>query len=333
VSSPGLAAAWDEPSAPVAAVATPLVRVRDLHHSYGEQVALGGVSFEVGEGEVFGVLGPNGGGKTTMFRILSTLLPVAPGHVEIAGVDAGRDLAAVRRSIGVVFQSPSLDGKLTVRENLVCHGHLYGYSGAELERRIEAGLVALSLTDRRDAYVETLSGGLKRRVELAKGLLSEPRILILDEPSTGLDPGARRDLWDYVLGLRRERGTTILVTTHLMDEAERCDRLAILDRGRIVAIDTADALRRRIGGDVLTIRSHGADAAEGLCERIAARWSVAATCVDGSVRIEHPDARGLLREIYEAFPDEVDSIQLARPTLEDVFVHETGHKLWNEQAA
>jgi ABC-2 type transport system ATP-binding protein len=327
VTAQGFAAAWDEPAAPLAVSAAPMVRVQDLRHSYGETVALGGVSFEVGEGEVFGVLGPNGGGKTTMFRILSTLLPVAPGHVEIAGVDAGRDLASVRRAIGVVFQSPSLDVKLTVRENLVCHGHLYGYSGAELERRIDTGLGALSLNDRRNEYVETLSGGLKRRVELAKGLLTEPRILILDEPSTGLDPGARRDLWDYVLGLRRERGTTILVTTHLMDEAERCDRLAILDRGRIVAIDTADALRRRIGGDVLTIRSSDAEALRG---RIEARWSLAATCIDGSVRIEHPNARGLLREIYEAFPDEVEAIQLARPTLEDVFVHETGHQLWNE---
>ncbi len=329
VTARAVAAAYAEApgGATASATASPLVRVRDLRHSYGEHVALDGVSFEVGEGEVFGVLGPNGGGKTTMFRILSTLLPVLPGHVEIAGVDAGQDLASVRRAIGVVFQSPSLDGKLTVRENLACHGNLYGFSGPDLARRIDAGLHALALTDRADAFVETLSGGLKRRVELAKGLLSEPRILILDEPSTGLDPGARRDLWEYVLGLRRERGTTILVTTHLMDEAERCDRLAILDRGRIVAIDTADALRSRIGGDVLTIRS---DDAESLRAKIESRWDVSAACVDGSVRIEHPDARGLLREIYEAFPEHVESIQLARPTLEDVFVHETGHQLFGE---
>ena len=305
----------------------PLVRVRDLRHSYGEHVALDGVSFEVAEGEVFGVLGPNGGGKTTMFRILSTLLPARPGHVEIAGFDVGVDLAKVRRSIGVVFQSPSLDIKLTVRENMTCHGNLYGMAGAELSRRVDSGLAALGLTDRADTFVETLSGGLKRRVELAKGLLSEPRILILDEPSTGLDPGARRDLWDYVLGLRRDRGTTVLVTTHLMDEAERCDRLAILDRGRIVAIDTPDALRRKIGGDVLTIRSE--DAAN-LCDEIERRWGVRASSIDGSLRLEHPDARSLLREIYEAFPDTIESIQLARPTLEDVFIHETGHEFWNE---
>jgi len=303
------------------------VRVRDLRYSYGDRVALDGVSFEVAEGEIFGVLGPNGGGKTTMFRILSTLLPVAAGRVEIAGADVATDLAGVRRTIGVVFQSPSLDIKLTVRENLICHGHLYGLSGAELERRTGAGLAALGLCDRSASYVEELSGGLKRRVELAKGLLSEPRILILDEPSTGLDPGARRDLWDYLLELRRERGTTVLVTTHLMDEAERCDRLAILDRGRIVAIDAPDALRRKIGGDVLTIRSTNTGILQGEIEK---RWGIRATCVDGCVRLEHPDARGLLREIYEAFPSDIDSIQLARPTLEDVFIRETGHQLWSE---
>lgn len=306
----------------------PLVRVRDLRHSYGDHVALDGISFEVAEGEVFGVLGPNGGGKTTTFRILSTLLPAPAGHVEIAGADVATDLAAVRRAIGVVFQSPSLDVKLTVRENLVCHGHLYGFGGAELSRRVDAGLTALGIGDRAGDFVETLSGGLQRRVELAKGLLSEPRILILDEPSTGLDPGARRDLWEYLLNLRRERGTTILVTTHLMDEAERCDRLAILDRGRIVAVDTPNALRCKIGGDVLTIRS--ANAAE-LRDELERRWGVTATSIDGTVRCEHPEARRLLREIYEAFPDAVESIQLARPTLEDVFIHETGHRFWDGQ--
>lgn len=304
-----------------------LVSVRDLRHNYGDHVALDGVSFDVAEGEVFGVLGPNGGGKTTMFRILSTLLPVAAGHVEIAGVDVALDLASVRRAIGVVFQSPSLDIKLNVYENLACHGNLYGLGGVDLERRIAQGLEALGLSDRSKDLVETLSGGLKRRVELAKGLLSEPRILILDEPSTGLDPGARRDLWDYILKLRRDRGTTVLVTTHLMDEAERCDRLAILDRGHIVSVDTPDALRSRVGGDVLTIRSDNSDE---LRMEIAERWKIEGTSSDRTVRIEHPEARRLLREIYEAFPEQIESIQLARPTLEDVFIHETGHELWNE---
>ena len=308
------------------AVASAVV-VRELRHQYGDRVALDGVSFEVAEGEIFGVLGPNGGGKTTMFRILSTLLRANAGHVAIFGADVATDLAAVRRSIGVVFQSPSLDIKLTVRENMRCHGNLYGLNGQDLSMRIDEGLAALGLADRADHLVETLSGGLKRRVELAKGLLSRPRMLILDEPSTGLDPGARRDLWEYISGLREKDGTTVLVTTHLMDEAERCDRLAILDRGRIAAIDSPDAMRRRIGGDVLTIRSPDPSRLQGEVER---RWGITGQCIDGSVRVEHPDARGLLREIYEAFPNEIESIQLARPTLEDVFIHETGHQLWNE---
>ncbi|HEY2773670.1 MAG TPA: ABC transporter ATP-binding protein [Candidatus Binatia bacterium] len=306
----------------------PIVRVRDLRHRYGDHVALDGISFDVAEGEVFGVLGPNGSGKTTTFRVLSTLLAPQSGHVEIAGSDAASDLSRVRRTIGVVFQSPSLDVKLTVRENLECHGNLYGLSGADLARRIDSGLAALGVADRAGVYVETLSGGLKRRVELAKGLLCEPRILILDEPSTGLDPGARRDLWDYVLGLRRDHGTTVLVTTHLMDEAERCDRLAILDRGRIVATGTPDELRHRIGGDVLTIRSSDLAQLQG---EIESRWSVRSTRIDGSLRVEHPEARSLLREIYDAFPGRIESIQLARPTLEDVFIRETGHELGSGQ--
>lgn len=306
---------------------TSIVRIHDLHYAYGDHVALDGVSCEVSEGEVFGILGPNGGGKTTLFRVLSTLIPVAPGHVEIAGADVGVDLMNARRSIGVVFQSPSLDAKLTVRENLVCHGNLNGLSGSDLGERVDRAIATLSLSGRDSALVETLSGGLQRRVELAKGLLGDPRILILDEPSTGLDPGARRDLWSYLLGLRRDRGTTILVTTHLMDEAERCDRLAILDRGRIVTVDSPDALRSRIGGDVLTIRS---DDAEALQASINDRFPVTATCLEGAVRIEHADARGLLRQIYDAFPEAIASIQLARPTLEDVFIRETGHEFWNE---
>lgn len=306
---------------------SPIVRIEDLRYSYGEHVALDGASFEVSKGEVFGVLGPNGGGKTTMFRILSTLLPVGSGQVQVAGMDLTANLAEVRRAIGVVFQSPSLDIKLTVAENLTCHGNIYGLSGQELFRRITSGLEALGLEDRRESLVETLSGGLKRRVELAKGLLTDPQLLILDEPSTGLDPGARRDLWDYILGLRRDRGTTILVTTHLMDEAERCDRLAILDRGRIVAVDTPDALRRKIGGDVLTLRG----ANPGLLQdELQKRWGLTGTCIDNQVRIEHVEARRLLRDIYDALPDQIESIQLARPTLEDVFIRETGHQLWNE---
>ncbi|HYC57831.1 MAG TPA: ATP-binding cassette domain-containing protein [Candidatus Binatia bacterium] len=303
------------------------VSVHGLNHSYGTHRALTDVSFEVSAGEIFGLLGPNGGGKTTLFRILATLMPVGSGRVEIAGIDASHDVTSVRRAIGVVFQSPSLDIKLTVRENLVHHGHLYGMRGSGLDAAIDAALARLGLGDRRADLVETLSGGLKRRVELAKGLLSEPSILILDEPSTGLDPGARRDLWEYLSALRARCGTTILVTTHLMEEAERCDRLGILDRGKLISSGTPDALRRRIGGDVLTIRTADPDA---LRTELRERLGHESTTVDGTVRLERPDAHLLIRQIYECMPERIESISLGHPTLEDVFIHETGHRFWSE---
>ncbi|MBI5505120.1 MAG: ABC transporter ATP-binding protein [Deltaproteobacteria bacterium] len=303
------------------------VRVSEVSHSYGSHQALDNVGFEVAPREIFGLLGPNGGGKTTLFRILATLLPIQHGTVEIDGHDARSDVAGLRSRIGVVFQSPSLDIKLTVRENMLHHGHLYGLYGSTLSTAVAAGLSRVGLTDRSGDMVETLSGGLKRRVEVAKGLLSEPSVLILDEPSTGLDPGARRDLWAYLAALREESGTTILVTTHLMEEAEHCDRLGILDRGRIVSSGTAETLRSKIGGDILTIRAESADT---LCTALNERFGQRANVVNGTVRLESPDARHLIRQIYEAFPEQVDTISLGRPTLEDVFIHETGHQFWNE---
>ncbi|HYB97587.1 MAG TPA: ABC transporter ATP-binding protein [Candidatus Limnocylindrales bacterium] len=306
---------------------TAAVTVAGLGHSYGAHRALTDVSFEVAPGEIFGLLGPNGGGKTTLFRILATLLPVSEGRVSVAGIDLARDITAVRRAIGVVFQSPSLDVKLTVRENLTHHGRLYGLRGSQLQAAIDAALARLGLSDRTAAIVETLSGGLKRRVELAKGLLSAPSILILDEPSTGLDPGARRDLWSYLADLRARSGTTVLVTTHLMEEAERCDRLGILDHGRLVSSGTPDALRRKIGGDVLTIKTP--DPA-GLRAELLERFGHDSITVDGTVRLERPDAHLLIRQIYEAIPDRIESISLGHPTLEDVFIHETGHRFWSE---
>jgi ABC-2 type transport system ATP-binding protein len=196
------------------------------------------VPFEVGEGEMFALLGPNGGGKTTLFRILSTLYPPTEGTARIFGHDVGSEAAQVRSRIGVVFQSPSLDRKLTVRENLKHQGRLYGLSGRALASRIDLVMERLGVRDRDGDRVETLSGGLQRRVELAKGLLHEPRLLLLDEPSVGLDPGARHDLWTYLDELRRESNVTLLVTTHLVDEADRADRVAILRKGEIAAIGT-----------------------------------------------------------------------------------------------
>ncbi|MFT4569198.1 MAG: ABC-2 type transport system ATP-binding protein [Hyphomicrobiaceae bacterium] len=300
------------------------VRVSDLSFSYGEHRALDRVSFQVEQGVIFGLLGPNGGGKTTLFRLLSTLLPAPAGTISIEGFDPAQQTAAVRVAIGVVFQSPSLDNKLTVVENLRHHGHLYGLRGGELDSRITRRLGDLRLTDRSNDIVETLSGGLKRRVELAKGLLSNPKVLILDEPSTGLDPRARRDFWAQIEILRKEQGTTVLVTTHLTDEAERCDRLAFLDRGRIVSQGSPDELRRRIGGDVITI--HTASPAE-LEVTLQRDMGVQVTRIGDALRIEHDDGASLVHRLYADFGTRFDSISIGRPTLEDVFIHETGRSL------
>jgi ABC-2 type transport system ATP-binding protein len=306
------------------------VEVRDLTRSYGERLALGGVSFEVREGEIFGLLGPNGGGKTTLLRILSTLLPPSSGRATVFSLDVGRDARAVRRRIGVVFQSKHVDGKLTLAENLRHQGHLYGLRGGELKERIQQSLVRFGLSDRAGELVETLSGGLRRRLELAKGLLHRPRLLLLDEPTTGLDPGARRDLWDYLSRLRSQRGDdtlTVILSTHLLDEAERCDRLAILHQGRIVASGEPDALKKEIGADVILIETRSP---ESLQEQLKRRFAVEASILGGKVRFEHPRGHAFVPQLVEAFPGEIQSVTVSKPTLEDVFLHRTGHQFWEE---
>src|SRR5258706_9841424 len=205
----------------------PIVHVDHLTHAYGDRTALTDLSLSINPGEIFGFLGPNGSGKTTLFRILSTLLAPQKGRVMLLGLEVTRNRPEIRRQIGVVFQSPSLDKQLTAAENLRHQGHLYGLAGADLESRIDEMLARVGLSERPRDYVSTFSGGMRRRVELAKGLLHRPRILLLDEPSTGLDPGARLDLWQYLREIRDQEGVTILLTTHLMDEAEHCSRLAI----------------------------------------------------------------------------------------------------------
>ena len=305
--------------------ASTAVAVSELRHQYGDREALCGIDFNVSTGEVFGLLGPNGGGKTTLFRILATLLPVKSGSVTLMGLDLRTQPEAIRRLIGVTFQSPSVDGKLTVAENLRHQAHLYGLSGNIAAVRIDELLGKLGLSDRRRDRVDSLSGGLKRRVEVAKSLLHRPRVLLLDEPSTGLDPGARHDLWEYLTRLRQDEGTTILVTTHLMEEADRCDRLGILDRGNIVALGTPDELRLSVGGDCLTIQT--ADPAM-LSDQIAARFQITAKRFGDSLRIEREAGHELLRDIVSAFPVEITAISLAKPTLEDVFIFRTGHRFW-----
>ncbi|MFQ5422965.1 MAG: ATP-binding cassette domain-containing protein [Phycisphaerae bacterium] len=300
-----------------------VVSLDSVTHRYGERLALERVSFDVGSGECLGVLGPNGGGKTTLFKILSTLLTPTDGRATLCGCDVVRQRAEVRQRIGVVFQSPSLDVYLTARENLRHGGHLYGLSGRALESRIDEMLSQLGVADRAGDLVRTLSGGLKRRVELAKSLLHHPVVLLLDEPSTGLDPGARKDLWAVLESLRCTTGVTILMTTHFMLEAERCDRLALLDAGRLVTVGTTDELKSRIGGDCLTLECE--DAAN-LAARVEEQFGCVATVVDGSVRIERSDGHAMVPRIAEAFGPAIRSVTVGKPTLQDVFMHETGHR-------
>jgi ABC-2 type transport system ATP-binding protein len=269
---------------------------------------------------MFALLGPNGGGKTTLFKILSTLMPATSGQVRIFGHDLFRDVGVLRRRFGVVFQHPSLDGKLTVLENLTHHGHLYGLWGAELQRRIHEMLERFGLRDRAHDLVEVLSGGLQRRTELAKGLLHKPELLLLDEPSTGLDPGARRDLMHYLQYLREQEGVTIVLTTHVMEDAERCDRVAILHEGKLVAAGTPEALKRSIGGDIVVIRSANP---QELQAKLRERFGCEPALVDGTLRVERERGHEFIRDVVETFPDEVSSATFGKPTLEDVFIHVT----------
>jgi ABC-2 type transport system ATP-binding protein len=303
-----------------------ILQIQNLTHRYAERAALADVSLDVKGGEIFGFLGPNGSGKTTLFRILSTLIAPQEGKVEFhlptGDLDLQSERTAIRRHIGVVFQSPSLDKQLTAEENLRHHGHLYGLRGVELESRIDQMLGRVGRAQRPKELVGTFSGGMRRRVELAKGLLTRPRVLLLDEPSTGLDPGARIDLWRYLREIRQADGVTILVTTHLMDEAEHCDRLAIMDAGKIAACDTPAALKSRIGADVITLTT---DDAAGLAAAVRQRFGVDVEQVDSTVRIERERGHEFIPQLVEAFVGQIRSVSLGKPTLEDVFIRVTGH--------
>ena len=306
------------------------IQLDALSHSYGARLALDRLTLTVGEAEIFGLLGPNGSGKTTLFRILSTLMLPSGGRAAIAGFDVAREATQVRQQIGIVFQARSVDLKLTVAENLMHQGHLYGLRGAGLKKRIDEVLGRVLLRDRAADKVETLSGGMQRRVELAKGLIHSPSVLLLDEPSTGLDPGARRDLWQYLRTLRDEDGVSILVTTHLMEEAEHCDRLAILNAGKLVALGTPFALKSEIGGDVVQFETISELEAGELALRLGERFGVQASAHGSTVRLEHQEGHRFVTAVIEAFPGLIEGISVAKPSLEDVFIQRTGHRFWTE---
>ncbi len=297
--------------------------VRNVTHRYGERVALKNVSFEVAGREIFALLGPNGGGKTTLFRIIATLMRPSSGDAFVLGRSVREAPHAARRKIGVVFQQPGLDPKLTVFENLIHHGRLHGMRGGALRNAASALLERFGLGDRKKDFVETLSGGLQRRAELAKALLPRPEMLLLDEPSAGLDPGARIDFRGELRRLRDETGATVVLTTHFIEEADRADRVGVIHEGGLVALGAPGALKKEVGGEVLTIEAQDP---ESLLPRIQAAFPYDVRNVDGSLRAEMADARAAIPKIAEAFPGDIRSITLGKPTLEDVFIQKTGKR-------
>lgn len=314
---------------PAAAVET-VVSIQNLSHSYGARKAIDDLSLEVRRKEIFGLLGPNGSGKTTLFRVLSTLIAPQSGRVEIFGHDLATAREQVRKDIGVVFQSPALDKQLTAHENLACQGALYGLTGPALRKRADELLSRVNLLDRADERVERYSGGMRRRVEIAKGLLHRPKLLILDEPSTGLDPGARLDLWDLLHDIRHSEGVTVLLTTHLMEEADKCDRLAIMESGKRLACDTPAGLKQQISGDVITLTSSQPAV---LQQQLQEKLGVELTMLGQALRLERPRGHEFIPAVIEAAPGLVESVSVGRPSLEDVFVRLTGRRYRPEEIA
>ncbi len=307
------------------------VEVRDVVFRYDDKAALAGISFDVPSASIFGLLGPNGSGKTTLFRILSTLLVPEDGSIKIFGIDVVKQPLEARKQIGVVFQSQSLDNRLTVQENLVHQGHMYGMRGEILSQRIDEVLERVRLTDRRKERIATLSGGLRRRADLAKGLLHSPRLLLLDEPSTGVDPNARLAFWQYLEELRASESVTVLLTTHLMDEASGCDQLVILDEGHLIREGTPSELTSEVGGEVVVLVT--STPAE-IISVLNQQFSVQDVNVDGNViRFEHPEAAKWAVKLMHGFEDSIESVKISKPSLEDVFIHHTGHGFENNNAS
>jgi ABC-2 type transport system ATP-binding protein len=303
----------------------PRLRAVGLSRRFGTRAALDGVSFEVAPGELFGLLGPNGAGKTTAFRLLAGLLPPHAGALSLDGRAVSTTDTAYRAQLGVVFQEPSLDLKLTARENLRLGAALYGVPRALANRRIDEALALMALGDRADEPASKYSGGMRRRIEIARVLLHEPSLLLLDEPGRGVDPEALRRIWDEITALAAARGTSVIVTTHQPDEAERCQRIAILDGGRVAATGTPDELRAHVSGDIVRVRG---DRPDELRATITARLALAGRLVDGDVVVEAPRGHELVPRIAELFPaGRIAAIATSRPTLADVFAKLTGKGL------
>ena len=307
-----------------------VIEVEGLTKKFKDFTAVDHVSFAVQQGEIFGFLGPNGAGKSTTISMLATLLNPTEGTARVAGFDVRRERDQVRRSIGMVFQDPSLDSRLTAEENLLFHARLYHVPAVVYRPKLEEMLKLVDLADRRDSIVKTFSGGMKRRLEIARGFLHTPQLLILDEPTIGLDPQTRRHLWDYVLKLQKERGMTIFMTTHYMDEAEYCNRIAIMDHGKIVAIDTPDGLKARVGGDIVRMQAADMPALKLELER---RYTREVKELAGYLQMEVENGERFLPKLIGEMEGRITAIELRKPTLDDVFLLLTGRDMRAQEAS
>lgn len=309
------------------------IETSQLTKKFGELVAVNKVSLSIEEGELFGLLGPNGAGKTTFISMLYTMLKPTSGSARVCGCDVVDKPDAVRRAVGVVFQDPSLDSQLTGRENLDFHARMYGMNVAQREKRIREVLALVELEEKAGIPVKNYSGGMRRRLELARGLMHSPKVLFLDEPTIGLDPQTRRRIWEYVEQLNREQGTTIILTTHYMEEADfLCRRVAIIDGGEIIALDAPNRLKSVLGGDVILAASSSPEQLLDLLKREA--WVKGAKLVNDTISLSVGDGEALIPKLMKIAGEngiKVNSVGLRKPTLEDVFIHYTGRAIREEQ--
>lgn len=306
-----------------------IIKVEDLVKKFGSLVAVDGINFSVAPEEIFGFLGPNGAGKTTTINILCTLSKPTSGHALVNGFDVIRQQSQVRQSIGLVFQDPSLDERLSGLQNLRFHALIYNIPSSVREERIGEMLRMVELWDKRNSEVRTYSGGMKRRLELARGLLHYPKVLFLDEPTLGLDPQTRNRIWEYIIELRRREGTTIFLTTHYMDEAEKADRISVIDHGKIVAIDTPERLKKLVGKDIITVKTDDNDKA---AEEISLRYQIEARRDGDRLAFEIDSGEEFLPVFIKEFGTGILSVSLSRPSLDDVFLKLTGREIRREDA-
>ena len=308
----------------------PAVSVQALVKRYGSVEAVKGIDFEVARNETFGFLGPNGAGKSTTISILCTLAKPSGGRAEVAGHDVVTQRDAVRRNIGLVFQDTTLDGYLSAEQNLKLHAELYGVPRDAVSERLRQVLEMVELWERRKSFVNTFSGGMKRRLEIARGLLHSPRVLFLDEPTVGLDPQTRSSIWGYITRLKREEDITIFLTTHYMDEAEFCDRIAIMDQGEIVALDTPEALKESVGRDRVQIQTDDDGAA---IEQIKERFDIDARLAEGAVTFGVPGGEQFVPRLFAELGQAIRSVSVSRPSLDDVFMSYTGRTIRDAEAS